>query len=349
MSEGIFDRYPAARGNALATARLCGVARDKGLLDDALALGLAAIGQAPQDMHVRDVVRAALSANIPAFHAPMLHDHPRNRAYARAIARAVRPDMLVLEIGTGAGLLALMAARAGAIVVTCEANPMIAAAAREIVARNGMAERITVVAKPSDALEIGIDLPAPADMLIHEIFGDTLFGEGVVASVTDARSRLLKPDALVVPPRAELRFALVEAGSRAAALASVEGFDLSPFGLLRRPITRYIGAGARDIAIRSQPLSALSVDFASPCPFGSDRETVTLGSSGGKIDAVVQWLRIDFGDGEVFENNPFNDGPSHWKAPLFELPEPIETSAGTPIEVTFRRNGASVTLNACPA
>ena len=44
-------------------------------------------------------------------------------AYDAALRRAIRPGCRVLEIGTGSGLLAMMAARAGAAqVVTCERN-----------------------------------------------------------------------------------------------------------------------------------------------------------------------------------------------------------------------------------
>ena len=94
----------------------------------------------------------------------MVRDEARNAAYDAALRRAVTPGMRVLEIGTGSGLLAMMAARAGARhVYTCEVVPQIAQAAREIVARNGYAERITVLDKHSNAIapdEIG----GPADL-----------------------------------------------------------------------------------------------------------------------------------------------------------------------------------------
>ncbi|MEL7220183.1 MAG: 50S ribosomal protein L11 methyltransferase [Bacteroidota bacterium] len=43
-----------------------------------------------------------------------------------------------MDIGTGSGLLAMMAARAGAQeVVACEMNPLLAEAASQIVEQNG--------------------------------------------------------------------------------------------------------------------------------------------------------------------------------------------------------------------
>jgi hypothetical protein len=129
--EDIFSRYPTVRGNAAGMARLCAVAAEEGAMRRPRSRwAWPRSGMRPTTMVIRDIVHQSLSTGVPAYHWRMLRDEPRNAIYARAIARHVRAGMTVLEIGTGAGLLALMAARAGARVVTCESNPMIAAAAR---------------------------------------------------------------------------------------------------------------------------------------------------------------------------------------------------------------------------
>ena len=50
----------------------------------------------------------------PVEHARMLHDDRRTNDYIAALRDAVRPEDIVLDIGTGSGVLAIAAARAGA-------------------------------------------------------------------------------------------------------------------------------------------------------------------------------------------------------------------------------------------
>lgn len=345
--DDIFSRYPDFRGKPDEMAMLCALLHQKGLHADAVAIGEAAVAAAPQDMAVRAEVSFALSSGVAKFHFPMLDDHARNRAYARAIEKAVRPGMKVLEIGTGAGLLALMAARAGAEVTTCEAHPMIAAAASAIVERNRLADRIRVVPKPSQALRIPDDLPERADLVIHEIFGHLLVNEGVTAALADARARLLKGNAKSVPPRARVRFALARVARGAAPndLSDVEGFDLSLFNLLVRPDRRRVARGRRALELRSEPHSALTMDYDIPPPFGSASETVVVKSTGGRVDGVVQWIQLDFGD-ERLENSPFEDGSAtSWGAPFLPFANPMETRAGDEVAVTVRHRDTRLIIN----
>ena len=90
-----------------------------------------------------------LSQVVPLWHVPMMNEHERNEAFHQGLQSAA-PGKTVFEIGTGSGLVAMMAARSGARhVFTCEAVPLVADTAARIVARNGYADRVTVLSKPS--------------------------------------------------------------------------------------------------------------------------------------------------------------------------------------------------------
>ena len=72
----------------------------------------------------------------------VLQDRARNDAYDLAITKVIQKkggEARVLDIGTGSGLLSMMAARAGAkYVIACEGKKPIADIARYIVRKNGM-------------------------------------------------------------------------------------------------------------------------------------------------------------------------------------------------------------------
>ena len=116
----------------------------------ARALCYRAIAAAPDDPEISAIAASLLSETVPQWHATIILDRARNEAYDVALQAAVKPGMRVLEVGAGTGLLAMMAARAGAAeVITCEANPLIAERARAIIAANGYADRVRIIGKHS--------------------------------------------------------------------------------------------------------------------------------------------------------------------------------------------------------
>lgn len=68
--------------------------------------------------------------------------------------------------------------------------PTLAAAARQIVAANGYRDTVTIVEASSHDITAA-DLGTQADILVCEIVDDMLLGEGVLATVADARRRFL--------------------------------------------------------------------------------------------------------------------------------------------------------------
>ena len=134
----------------------------------------------------------------PVEHARMLHDDRRTSDYVAALSQAVRPGDVVLDIGTGSGVLAIAAARAGAKQVYAVEASDIAEAAERVFALNDMGDRITLVAAWSREIE----LPEPADLLVSEVIGNEPFEEEILETTLDARRRLLKPGRAADPERA---------------------------------------------------------------------------------------------------------------------------------------------------
>src|SRR4029077_962914 len=84
-----------------------------------------AVALKPDLLKANPNLRSIYYGVVPAWHFQMMDDSKRNESYEAAIRRAA-PGKRVLDIGTGAGLLALMAARAGAARGTgCETGGVI--------------------------------------------------------------------------------------------------------------------------------------------------------------------------------------------------------------------------------
>ena len=106
--------------------------RRQGVPIEAVASYRQAIALDPGMAAAHNGLDTVLGSMVPIWHVPMMNDALRNEAYFQALARAVTPQSQVLEIGTGSGLLSMMAARLGArSIVTCEGEPIIAAAAKQ--------------------------------------------------------------------------------------------------------------------------------------------------------------------------------------------------------------------------
>lgn len=272
----------------------------------------AAAKVAPGRQDIAEALSAYLSRLIPAWHFPMLADTARNEAYERAIASAAKDAERVLDIGTGSGLLSLFAARAGASSVTaCEAHPMIAETAAEIVARNGFAERIRVIAKRSTELDAARDLGGPADLVVSEVLDAGLLGEGVLATLRDALKRLAKPGARVIPAYADVHVQALEIPQQRSVnpLRDIAGFDLSAFDRFRNR------SGHSTLRLEQVTHTALSapatltrVDFRNPPDWSQPHvQRVSLPiTQNGSLQAFALWFTL-----WVDEATPVSTGPAH--------------------------------------
>lgn len=101
----------------------------------------------------------------------------------------------VLDIGTGTGLLAMLAVSHGAdTVVACEMFGPVAECAAKIIEANSFANQIKLIKKKSSELTVGEngDLPRKANILVTEVFDTELIGEGAIAIFNHAHSVLLE-------------------------------------------------------------------------------------------------------------------------------------------------------------
>lgn len=281
---------------------------------------------------------------LPKYHFGMLADEKRNRAYQAAIARAAPQSQHVLDLGTGSGLLAMMAARGGAKRVTaCESNPVLAWTASEIVAANGLSDRIDVAKMHSSQLDRELHLGGGADLIVTETFGHDLVGEAALSSISDAVERLAAPGARVIPARAAVMVALAafDRTKLRPVVSEVCGFDLS---LLDRHRPRKLRLGTDDpsLVLASEPAALFDFDLhKTKHPTSA---SVRLESLGQPVDGIVQWVRLDLDAQTRYENRPGPDQQSHWQAICWAFDHRTTLPRGESFEVSGVRTGDEIVV-----
>src|SRR2546423_13133662 len=136
----------------------------------------------------------------------MVKDRVRTGSYMRALGQVINSNSVVLDIGTGIGIFALLACKLGARkVYAVESNDVIEVA-REIAAANGYEDKIQFI----QTLSTEITLPETADVIVSDIHGVLPLLQQHIPSIADARKRLLKPGGAVIPLRETIWVAPVE-------------------------------------------------------------------------------------------------------------------------------------------
>jgi tetratricopeptide (TPR) repeat protein len=324
--------------NALVLSNLAVALADSGRRHEALVEFRRILELQPDNVYVRHQMRRLTSLMVPFWHIPMLNDVRRNDAFERAIRAAIEKagqDALVLDIGTGSGLLSMMAARAGARkIVTCERVPVIAETAERIIASNGYERQINVVNKGSTEIVVGRDIEARADILISEILSSDLLAEDVLATFEDAHARLLQRGATIIPRAATAVGCLVESEvlSGYIFVGDVSGFDISQFGSLaaqRLPVHGTMTSWRR----LSGDIDLLRMDLSAREHVAEIRKLSIPVERDGMAVGVIQWMNVDLADGVAFSNHPNDYSDGGWLQVLHTFPHPIPVTAGEHLEV----------------
>ena len=293
-------------------------------------------------------------------YADMLHDKERNEKYYLALKQAVKlmkekgKEVNVLDIGTGTGLLSMMAARCGADSVTAiEAFRPMAECALKIIEQNGLSHVIKVIKKRSTEVTLGpgCDMPRRANILVTEVFDTELIGEGAISTFQHAHDHLLEDDCYVIPNASTVYAQLVESDLIYSMhhLQPIQVKDSS----INPPKSQYKCTGAaslHDIQMDqlstsqfraiSDPMSIFKFDFSGKERLKYNRHCTEDVASliTGKAHAVFMWWDIVMDPlGQIIlscaphwghpepESMPWRD---HWMQAVYYLQRPLDVSKG---------------------
>lgn len=268
----------------------------------------------------------------------MFADTVRTGAYLSAISRAVQPGNVVVEIGTGVGFFAVAACRAGARrVYAIESNPAIELA-MDVARDNGCADRITFI--HADARHT--TLPEPGDVLLGDLRGVLPLHGDHIPTLVDARARLVRSGATIIPHSDELWAAPCAAPAEWRRVHVSDG-DMA-HGINRRAVAARVRSDWCRCHLSPGDLAAHAVKWAR-----LEYATIHSASIGGRAawrfehdaaaDGIAVWFDADLGFGAAIGNSPCAP-PALYGQAFFPFERPVALRAGDSLTVELTANHA---------
>ena len=269
------------------------------------------------------------------FYGQMLADAPRMDSYAEALRDVVQPDSVVMDLGCGPGVFALLACKLGARRVYAVEPSNAIGLAREAAAANGFSDRIEFFEK----LSTEIALPEPATIIVSDLRGVLPYFEQHIPSIIDARKRLLARDGVLIPRRDILWAAVVEAPEQYAELVSpwANQFDLD-----LSAGTRFITNNWRKTQIEpeqflAEPVCWNTIDYYEVESRDVRAEISWRAARNGTAHGFAVWFDSELVDGIGFSNHPAAPRMIYGQC-FFPFSVPVEILEGNSIELRLAAN-----------
>lgn len=274
------------------------------------------------------------------YYVGLLHNPTRLQAFRAGIEAAVRPGDTVLDLGTGVGTYAFVAARAGAGHVFAVERNRVVRVARALAVANGLADRITFI----EGEVPGVELPTDVDVLVFEDFPTSLL-EGATWDLLSAAQKTLAPGARSVPLAARLMLAPVT--STRVWEASLPPRDGEGRGLgLDWTALRALAANTpRQVTLAPELLLAPPL-VSNPIPCLPVPRAEALRVDGAwvapepsTVHGLALWFDLEVAPGLWLSNQP-SPTPEPWQQLFLPLDPPLEVPAGTRVEAAAWREGS---------
>ncbi|KAH7711723.1 CRE-PRMT-1 protein [Aphelenchoides avenae] len=263
------------------------------------------------------------------IHEEMLKDEVRTLTYRNAIYH--NPHLfkgkVVMDVGSGTGILSMFAAKAGAKKVFAVEFSNMAVMSRKIIEDNGLSDIIEVVhGKIEDiqALPGGIE---KVDVIISEWMGYCLFYESMLNTVLYARDKWLRTDGqgVLFPDRAKLFVCAIEdrqyKHDKIEWWDNVYGFNMSSIRqmAITEPLVDVVENAqvvTNNYVLKDVDLYTVTVDDLT---FDADFRLRCVRND--YVQALVTFFTVEFT--KCHKRTGFSTGPdcqyTHWKQTVFYL------------------------------
>jgi protein arginine N-methyltransferase 1 len=264
----------------------------------------------------------------------MVADKGRTSSYERALRANIRPGAVVLDMGAGPGIMAMLACRAGASRVYAVEPDDVIKLAQQIAADNGFSSRIEFI----QAMTTEIDLPEKIDGIVADVRGSSpLFCKGIV-SILDARDRFLKPGGWIIPARDTIWAAPVssrELYDRFIGAWTTE-YQLDFERARLKAVNNNCGFRLNADDLIAPPQRWAVLDYKNLASTNVDGEMRWKMSRAAIAHGLCTWFDCETATGIGYSNSPTSAERHVYKQLFFPWPEAVELMAGDQVEVRLR-------------
>ena len=274
------------------------------------------------------------------YHRTLIADQIRNNALYAALKELIVPGQsIVADIGTGTGLLGLMAARLGASEVHMYESAPVAQVAAENIKRNKATQCHLMSCHSTEMLD-----PPLADIIICETLGNYAFEEDIVRSVNDARNRILKPGGHIIPNRIRQFASLVKSRNYFDELVVWDnvghGIDLTPAKTKSLNNIYVRTFQAKDLVDGPNGTSFQShawddVDFTQQNNSNREGQLQFTFSKPQNVYGLAIWWEAELTSNVSLSTSP-DEPTTHWEQLYFPVSDPINVDASDKVIAAIR-------------
>lgn len=261
----------------------------------------------------------------------MIADKMRFAAYAGAIERAVRPGDVVVDLGCGPAVFALLACRAGARRVYAIDTGEVIHFARQLAAANGFADRVEFIHGDSRQIQ----LAERANVIVSDVRGALPLFADALPTIEDARERFLVKGGVLIPLRDTVYAAVVETSEFYKRLASPwkeQGRGLDLTAALPLVLNSVYKVRSQTAQLLTPPQTWCTLDYTThlnPRAGAKLRFETTRSGTG---HGVTAWFETQLFEDIGYSTAPGNTGTIYGQG-FLPWPEPVALQAGQEISV----------------
>jgi hypothetical protein len=260
--------------------------------------------------------------NLPRWHLLMLQDRHRLEYYRNVITPKVK-GKIVLDVGTGSGILSHLALKAGARkVYSVEQNPALIAVYRHLMKiplEQGQAE---LISNDANNLRLEQFSEGPPEVIVHELFGSIGMGEYLIPIFRSFREEgILTDKSVLIPDQLEVwsRPVWSEILSKEAHLDAFEGYPLEKLNIFGH---QNIWEQEYNASLASDWKSAGDDQLVFSCNLHDLNlpDTVKLSFVGTHCSHLKFWMKVvDTSTGLIHEDD-HQKRETHWANAYLSIP-----------------------------